>query len=186
MRALVVPLCVVALAAAVAVVPPAMRAEDPPPAGMPPLVGIWGARSAIKERSYLRATNAEEWTALWLRHAGADPAEHTPYYNVAGVPDVDFGRCMVVAILGGESSNSAGIRVESVSEAEDRVLVRFDHRSYQTAGPAPDGGRVACTPFGFFVVPRSAKALVLEENVQGLIGHPPKWKERARFEALPR
>lgn len=149
-----------------------------------PLVGVWGAKSAIKERSYARVTNAEDWTALWLRHVGADAAKHSPYYNAEGVPDVDFTRCMVVAICQGERWNSAGVRVVSVSEDDERVLVRFDDRSYQTAGEGPDGGRVAATAFGLFVLPRSAKAVVLEEDVQNLIGQPPRWKERARFDAL--
>jgi hypothetical protein len=63
-------------------------------------------------------------------------------------------------------------------EAAQRV-VRFDHKSYQTAGPGGGGERV--TPFGFFVMPRTAAPIVLEENVQSLIGKPPEWKERARL-----
>lgn len=170
-------LAVLSLAAALAAA--ALAGE---PKKSQPCVGIWGAKSAVKERTIQRVTNAEDWTALWLRHAGADPATHSAYYNAAGVPDVDFTRCMVVAILQGERVNSAGVRIESIEEDDERVLVRFDDRSYQTAGP--DGGAQRCTAYGFFVVPRSTKPLVVEEDVQSMIGKAPSWKERARFPAM--
>lgn len=144
-----------------------------------PYVGIWGAHSKITERTYERVSDAEAWAALWRRHVGWTKPDNA-FYNEAGVPDVDFERCMVVAILQGDAWNSAGVRVVSVAEESDRVLFRFEDRSYQTSGI--DGGGQKVTAFGFFVVPRSDQPLVLEENVQGLIGKPPKWKERARLE----
>ena len=54
---------------------------------------------------------------------------------------------------------------------EPKLLrVRFDHKSYQTSGP--DGGGERVQPFGMFVIPRTDKPIVLEENTQGLIGKP--------------
>jgi hypothetical protein len=144
-----------------------------------PLVTLAGAESKIGEKEYDRITTHDELVKVWLRHVGADPARHDDFYNEAGVPDVDFERCMVVAVFGGRCINSAGIYAVGVAEEADRVLLRFDHRSFQSG---PEGKRA--TPFGFFVVPRSSKALVLEENVQRLIGGKPEWKERARFDAL--
>jgi len=144
-----------------------------------PLVTLAGAESKIAEKEYDRVTTKAELVKVWLRHVGADPARHNDYYNEEGVPDVDFGRCMVVAVFGGKCINSAGICAISVTEEADRVLLRFDHRSFQSG---PEGKRA--TPFGFFVVPRSTKALVLEENVQHIIGGEPEWKERARFDAM--
>jgi hypothetical protein len=47
----------------------------------------------------------------------------------------------------------------------------------KTAGP--DGGGEQVTVYGFFVLPRSSKTVVLEENVQNYIGGKPVWKERA-------
>jgi len=38
---------------------------------------------------------------------------------------------------------------------------------------------------GFFVIPRTDRSIVLEEDVQNLLGKPPVWKERARFEPKP-
>lgn len=153
----------------------AARGEDQ--AATIPYVTLAGAKSRIETAECDRITSAKELTEVWLRHVGAK--QNNEYYNEAGVPAVDFGRCMVVAVFGGKCVNSAGIYTVSITEEKDRVVLRFDHRSYQSG---PEGDRV--TPYGFFFVPRSAKALVLEENVQHLIGGPPKWKERARFDAL--
>jgi hypothetical protein len=133
-------------------------------------------------------TAEDEWVKLWSRHAGKPiraayggrPAALEG--DAQFIPALDFDRYMVIAIATGASWNSDGIQFVSAEENADRILFRFDHWSYQTAGP--DGGGVRVAPFGFFVLPRSAKPIVVEENVQGLIGHPPKWKERARFDAL--
>jgi len=144
-----------------------------------PYVTLAGAASSIATREYHRITTREELVKVWSRHVGADPARHDEFYNPAGVPDVDFTRCMVIAVFGGECFNSAGIYPVSVAEEADPLVLRFDHRSYQTG---PKGRRA--TPFGFFFVPRSTKKLRLEENVQNIIGEPPVWKERARFDAL--
>jgi hypothetical protein len=147
-----------------------------------PYVGLWGAHSAVKQKSFHRITTPEAWTALWLSHRGKEAKGHSAYYNEAGVPDVDFERCMVVAIFQGEAWNSAGVRVVSITDDGARLTLRYDDRSYQTAGPNGGGERV--TAFGLFVLPRSAMELVVEEDVQGLKGRPDRYRERARFPAL--
>jgi hypothetical protein len=147
-----------------------------------PYVGLWGAHSKVKRKSFHRITTPEAWTALWLRHRGREAKSHSAYYNEAGVPDIDFERCMVVAIFQGEAWNSAGVKVLSVTEDEARLLLQYDDRSYQTAGP--NGGGVRVTAFGFFVLPKSTRELVVEENLQGLKGRPDRYRERARFPAL--
>ena len=144
-----------------------------------PYVTLTGARSAINTADYHRVTAQKELTTVWLKHVGIDAAKHSDYYNKAGVPLVDFERCMVVAVFGGRRINSAGLHVVSLVEEKDRVLLRFNHRSYQSGA---EGDHV--TPFAFFFVPRCGKPLVLEENVQNLLGGAPKWKERARFDAI--
>jgi len=144
-----------------------------------PYVEISGASSKVERPEWLRVTTEGEWVALWCRHVGADATKHEWRYNQPGVPRVDFGACMVLAIFGGRVQNSAGIACVEMADEDERLLFRFDHRSFQT-GPNP----VAATPYGFFVVPRTPKPVVFEENVQGLIGAPPKWKERARLDAI--
>jgi len=143
-----------------------------------PYVTLAGARSRIETAEYQRIASEKELTELWLRHVGEQPERHSDFYNEAGVPTVDFSRCMVVAAFGGKRTNSAGIYAVSLVEEADRVVLRIDHRSFQT-GPEPS----RATPFGFFFVPLSMKPLVLEENVQQVIGGAPVWKERARLDA---
>ena len=96
------------------------------------------------------------------------------------LPEVDFDRCMVVVVFQGRGRNSNGLNA-TWEALEDQLRVRFDDRSYQTAGPG--GGAVEVTAYGFFVIPRSDTTLVVEENVQNIIGAPPMWRERARFAA---
>lgn len=77
-------------------------------------------------------------------------------------------------------ANSAGLTAVSATETGGRVTFRYDDKSYQTGGPDGGGERVAA--WGFFILPRSSKTLLVEENVQRLTGRDPDWKERARFE----
>jgi hypothetical protein len=86
---------------------------------------------------------------------------------------------MVVAVFQGNDVNSAGLKAVAILEEKDRLVLRFQNKSYQTMGygQVDEGERV--TVYGFFVLPRSSKTVVLEENVQNIIGQPPVWKERA-------
>ena len=146
--------------------------------GVKPVVAIrpyvaWsGAGSRIAEKSVLRILTVEEWNEVWKKHAGEG----------SETPVVDFETCMVVAVFQGRGLNSDGVEAVSVEEEAGRILFRFDDRSYQTAGPG--GGAVSVTAFGLFALRRSPKPLVVEEDVQSLIGKPPLWKERARFDRL--
>jgi hypothetical protein len=141
-------------------------------AALRPYVSWSGAHSKLAERLCLRITSQEEWAKLWERHAvkGTD------------VPQVDFGHCMVVAAFQGKASNSDGVVAKSITEKAGRILVRLDERFYQTLGP--DGGGVRVTAYGLFVLPRSSKPVVVEENAQSTIGAPAVWKERKRFGAV--
>ncbi len=153
----------------------------PPDENRMPFVTFTGPNSRIEEPTWLRITTPEEFHPLYLRHVGLKPEDFYEKRNPHGVPLVDFERCMVVAVFGGKGWNSDGLYVKEVVDDGHRLVVRYDDRSYQTAGP--DGGGVRVTPYGLFVLPRRDKELVVEENVQPYIGHPPKWQERARFPA---
>lgn len=145
-----------------------------------PYVSLIGANSYIKSNEYVLVSNQNKWAALWQRHLGKKKSEHYNfYYNPDALPVVDFKQCLVVAVFQGTRWNSAGVTACSLQETADAMVLRFDDKSYQTEGP--DGGGEKCTAFGFFVIPKTAKTIVLEENTQGLIGGPPQWKERARL-----
>ncbi|HEV2293884.1 MAG TPA: hypothetical protein VGR35_08500 [Tepidisphaeraceae bacterium] len=140
---------------------------------MAPLTVLTGNDSHVKKPTYERITSAADWKKTWLNHLGMK--EDTIYRPAM---EVDFSRCEVIAVFEGESWNSCGFRIDSVTEQDDSIVVRFDDISYQTAGP--DGGGDRVTPFAFVVLPKSQKLITLEDNVQQYIGHPPEWKEVAR------
>lgn len=146
-----------------------------------PYVSISGAHSKIAELEYHRITNQADWTKLWLRHKGdsGDPRKYNHYYNPLDLPKVNFASCMVVAVFQGTGWNSAGVDAISIEPRDRSLVFQFDDRSFQTTG-----GGEKVTAFGIFVVIRTPMELILEENVQGLIGKPPKWKERHRFKAM--
>lgn len=177
----------VVLVALLAAVPPAGQdAAAPPAPTLAPLVTLSGADSAVREARCVRVSAPEAWVALWLEHAGhAADADYSLYYNPAGVPAVDFARCEVVAVFGGATANIAGydaLPAAAPAAAGAAVLV-VQSRSYQTAGPAPDGGARRATPFGFFVVPRVAGPLRVEQHLPRMGGGTGRVIELARFEA---
>jgi hypothetical protein len=141
-----------------------------------PLATFTGNNSQVKKQTYERVQSPDAWKKLWLSHLGMK--EDTIYRPAM---EVDFSRCEVIAIFEGDSWNSCGFRIDSVAEDGDSIVVRFDDISYQTAGP--DGGGERVTPFAFVVLPKSQKAIKLEDNVQPYIAHPPVWKEVARLSA---
>jgi hypothetical protein len=118
---------------------------------------------------------------LWLSHLGKTEAdrfrEHLP------IVQIDFEKCMVIAIFQGAKTNSRGLRVISVNENNDNVTLRVDDMSYQTSGGlnGGGGGGVPVKPYAFVVISKSAKLVVVEEDVQSLKDKPPEWKERARL-----
>jgi hypothetical protein len=171
---------VVAAAAGLAATAPPGQSDS---AAVPVLVRWSGARSTIEQPRIERVADAERWAAVWKEHRGAGIETNARDWPVW--PEVDFDHCMVLCIFGGRSTNTDGWAIESVEDRGADLLVRYDAMTFQTAsfGGEPDRG-VSTTPYGIFVLPRSAKPIVMEENVQGLIGQPPIWKEKKRFGGL--
>jgi hypothetical protein len=145
-----------------------------------PFVALTGADSHVKERSYHRVMSEDEWIKIWQRHKGTEESKNYDLFdNPLGLPYIDFEKCMVIAVFQGNDWNSAGLTAVAVQEKEDGIVLRFKNKGYQTWGP--DGGGKQVTVYGFFVLPRSSKTVVLEENVQNYKGQPPVWKERIRL-----
>ena len=69
----------------------------------------------------------------------------------------------------------------TIRNGADRFLVRIDNRWYSTVRRAgtPEPGKL--TPYGFFVLPRTEKEIVVEEAVYRSKNDPPTVQERARF-----
>jgi hypothetical protein len=139
--------------------------------GTSALMVLTGNDSKIVKPAYQRVRSAAEWKRTWLSHLGF---KSDTIYRPA--MEVDFNRCMVIAVFGGKYVNSCGYRIESVIENKISILIRFDDISYGTAG-----GADRVTPYAFVVLPKTDKPVVLEKNMQRYKGEPPEWKEVARL-----
>ena len=145
-----------------------------------PIVAWAGSYSAIQQRQYQRITNAKDWAVLWTEHRG-DRIERDSYGEPV-VPAIDFTTNMALAIFRGRAWNIRSESMLALSEVDAKVEIRFDARTYQTDGPAEDKDYTRA--YGIWVLPRSTKQITLIENVQGLIGGPPKWKTQHTFQAI--
>ena len=154
---------------------PAAKDADRKPTS--PSVTLTGTDSHVKERGYHLVTSEAEWIKIWQRHKGAKEAkDYDLFYNPLGLPYIDFEKYVVIAIFQGSGVNSAGLKAVEVLEDKTSIVFRYKDKFYQT-----DGDVKGATVYGFFVLPRSNKTVVLEEDVQNLIGKPPVWKERVRL-----
>ncbi len=128
------------------------------------LRGFSGADSAIRTKEIVSARSFDELADLWRRHAPGKAA-----------PDVDFTKEWVLGIFQGQGWNSVGVELVEILEQQGgeghRHIVRYDERMYQTEG---GGDRV--TAFGIFVLNSVEDLIVVEENVQSLIGEPSLWQ----------
>lgn len=160
-------------------------AEEVPAAKqIKPCVEINGADSHLAIRRYFRITSNELWTRVWQIHHGmklTDPQNQR--HHPLTFPTIDFDNYMVIGIFQGEGKNCTGLTAFSISEEDTRIVFRYDENSYQTIGPVGEEGDTV-TAYGFFVLPRSSKPVVIEENVQRYLGKPPIWKERITFPKL--
>ena len=156
-------------------------AEDKPTGKtIKPCVMITGNHSHVDKPRYLRITSADEWTRVWEEHKGPNtPAD-------CDLLSVDFDGYMVIAIFQGNGVNSFGLGAVSITEEDKRIVLRYKKTGYQTGSvDGGDGGAEKVTVYGFFVLPRSPKPVVLEENVSTIIGQePPEWKERKTFSKI--
>lgn len=170
---------------------------DPVERKITPCIIITGADSHVRQRRYLRIMSLNDWAKLWMEHKGETRLPQYDWYNdPLTVPWVDFDNYMVIAVFQGDEVNNAGLSVVSMAEDARQITFRFQHKHYQTLVStqssekdhnkaitaflnAASKARVKVNVFGFFIVPRSSKQVRFEENVQGYIGEPPEWQERA-------
>lgn len=155
----------------------------------PPCMSLYGPDSAIQHRRVERIRDEAAWNALWSEHLGEGGPRAAQGWPLP--PAIDFARFEVVAFFRGDSSNRNGEIAQDVDTSGDRVRIRFDSLSYQTAvindgrSPGPQRAGANCRPYGIWVIPRTSKPIVLEENVQGMKGHPALWRVQHEFPDLP-
>jgi len=128
-----------------------------------------GDNSKIEIKQCIRITSQDEWKKMWSSHAGEKDA----------APDIDFTRHMAVALFHGRGWNCEGISLLHALDCGEAIELFVRGRYYQTG---PKGRNV--TAYGIFVVPKSAKKLIVKEDCQGLIGGPPIWKIVGEFQPL--
>ena len=135
-----------------------------------PCVTFSGDDSHVAERGFQRIRTIDEWAKVWQRHTGQEKVKfknfegrYDTFYNPLGLPMIDFDNYMVLAVFQGSGWNCAGLKAVSLKETSDQILFRFADKPYSTAGP--DGGGKKVNVYGFFVIPKSGKAIVVEERV---------------------
>jgi hypothetical protein len=171
----------------------ATLAEEPPGRVVKACVAITGPDSHVATPQYHRIASNESWTRIWQEHMGQSwqqrkeriqqrRADADDLREPLALPTIDFDNYMVIGIFQGEGRNCTGLTAVSISEDDRRIVFRYTKESYQTFGPAGSGGGGdKVTAYGLFVLPRSAKPVVVEENAQNILGEPPVWKERITF-----
>ncbi len=140
-----------------------------------PFVVISGADSHVTKPSLAAIQVDEQWQRVWAQHLGTTVDDA---YRAA--MEVDFDRCMVVAVFRGSTRNVRGVTIDSVSAMGASTRIRLNDVGYQTGGKSSE--RPLDRPYAFIVLPKSAKHVVVEENVQQYKGEPPVWKEWRRTE----
>ncbi len=161
----------------------AVSAEAPAEKSLKPCVAFMGVDSHVTKPRDCRITSPDEWTRLWQEHKGKKPTgRYDQFYDPLSLPAIDFDRYMVIVIFEGGSWQSAGVRVDSISEENERIVFRFSYKVYQVG---PGDVEKKATAYGFFVVPRSTKPVVLEEGFHSMNREvKPVWEERITFPKL--
>jgi hypothetical protein len=170
MRCLTVALTVSVLAVVGAVAGDSPRKVRP--------IVVWsGTDSGRSKPAYDRCRSAAEWAATWEAHTkeGGDAGREAP--------GVDFESYMVLGLFQGDGVQNRGLDVVEVIDEPDCLRVRYVTAYYQIIGlpdSEADKRRLETRSYALAVLPRSDKAVVLEE---GNVRTKSDWKERGRISA---
>jgi hypothetical protein len=131
-----------------------------------------GSDSRFERRDYQRIEKTSNWEPLWYEHAGV------PKDEVQGkpAPQIDFEKQMVIAVTLGKSYNCEGIRLLSVTEDSASITIKYYCARYNKLIDVDD-----VTPFGFVILPRSSKKVVLVEGIKEK-GKEPRYVVRKTLE----
>jgi hypothetical protein len=142
-----------------------------------PLISLGGGGSKNTKAGYHRIESPEAWNALWLRHnTGTEKPDNVPVTRPQA--EVDFSKCMVVAVFQGKGENCAGFKVHSVLETDEHITVRVQGFYL---GTGPEGLKTQA--WGIFVLPRSAKPLLIELDTRSDKADPSRWTKVAELKA---
>ncbi len=135
---------------------------------------VWSGDASSSGRSFQTLVTTEaHWAELRKRMFEGIPVDKVPAFEA-----IDFEKEAVLVISRGDGFNCRGLSCEEAYEDAARILVRLCDQSFQTFGGGEPG-----RAYGILVLPkRVGKAYVVEQNVQGLSGGPPIWKEVGRLQ----
>jgi hypothetical protein len=153
-----------------------------------PLVISSGWKTKIDKTLYCRVESDKAWKTLYQEHefGKADPAEDMDWKKPQF--DVDFNRCMVLAIV--RASDKGEFVLHSFKELEGQLLVRFMSLHYMTgvaSFPNQKPKLIRCGPDGpqgewaFIVLPRSKKSVLFEEGYRQESSDSLTWHSRAEL-----
>lgn len=142
-----------------------------------------GPHSEVRDGRLIQVTDQKAWARLWAEHRGERAERLIAHGGGVAAPRVDFERYLVIAMFRGDTKNRDGEHLVSLEERSNDVRLRFDSYTFQTASfDGPDRGEAASS-YGMWLVPRTGKPIVIEENTQGLLGAEPKWTWRRTLPA---
>jgi hypothetical protein len=152
-------------------------------AALVPVVTFSGADTKITETDYLKIDSRDKWEDIWLRHTGHNKAgKYDYFFNEENIPVVNFDKYMVIAILQSPGENTAGIDAYSISEKENEIIFDFETKRYQVSEGMHNKGNA----YGFFVLPRSNKKIVIRSVFRSFLSmaakEPVKYKVAATIE----
>ncbi len=161
---------------------PAPTAE-PKLSELKPTFVLAGTHSAIRKERLVVVTEEQKWKELWKEHRGKESkfTEHRQELTL------DFKTHYVAAILTGTLSDLSA----TAFSRGDEVLIQFDAHGIQTL----EGGfstadkrsahdcakEKAIAEYCFLILPKPIKTVIFERDCREQLGHPPLWKEKARF-----
>ncbi len=139
-----------------------------------PCVALYGVDSQIGEKGYQRITKENEWVKLWRNHKGDQSGgEYDFEHDPLGLPIVDFNQFMVLALFEGRDDSPDGFQADSISESPEEMTIRFLGMGNSTGFAKEFEGNPECSveesaapvrhAYGFFFVPKSSKAIVLQK-----------------------
>ena len=132
------------------------------------MMSMSGIDSHIKIGMCLRVCNLDEWRTIWRNHSNTTEEP----------PEVDFKNAVVIAVFIGETWNCKGLALQQIIETDDtiEVFVRTDDfQSMEGKGNHPN-------PFGFYVLPKIDKPLLVKRDIQDFVSGAPRWTLIEKFE----
>src|SRR5262249_26985799 len=119
-----------------------------------PIAVLSGANSKVSRKSYERIATDAAMQEAWARHLGTSVDDaYRPQF------EVDFKRCLVIAVFQGDRINARGIAIESVQPRKNALVVRCLNLGYQTFNE--ENNKSPEKPFAFVVLPKTELDIVL-------------------------